>query len=260
MQYLICNLVAKTKAIPLECTQLLIARKILSMTYLKNGSLVALVASILALAPLSLSADTKIETPKVEQHDHADTKDQAPKSETTKDKRHHEGHDHEGHEEHGAHEHGKAQLSIAIDGNIIEAIFQSPMANIVGFEYEPKSDEERQKIKTVQEPLIQGTPLFNFNSEANCKLSKANLESAVFADATATTTESNNSSETDKPKDYKDLTATWTYECAEPSKLTGADIKLFSVFSTGLEQLKVEWITDKGANARDLTKDETITF
>ena len=45
------------------------------------------------------------------------------------------------------HEHGVGELNIAIDKNIIDFEFMLPGADIVGFEYEAKSDEDIEASK-----------------------------------------------------------------------------------------------------------------
>jgi hypothetical protein len=159
-------------------------------------------------------------------------------------------------EQHDTHEHGTAHLSIAVDGKTIEATFESPMANIVGFEHAPTTPEERQKLKTTKEPLEQGTPLLSFNAEANCALTHAEIASTLFLDENNNPSNPNNAA----TNNHNDLDATWTYECTEPNNINSANIKFFSIFGAGLNELHIEWITAKGASARDLTQDDTINF
>lgn len=163
------------------------------------------------------------------------------------------------HEQHGKHEHGTAQLTIAVNGHQIEAVFNSPMANIVGFEHAPSNEQERAKLKAAKEPLEQGLPLLSFNADANCKLTHAEITSTLFLDANYHPTPQDTKVQ-DAQKTHHDLAVTWSYECANAKQLANADIKFFSIFGAGLEHLQVEWLTEQGASARELTQDESISF
>ena len=65
------------------------------------------------------------------------------------------------------HEHGVGELNIAVEGSTIEFEFMIPGADIVGFEYVAKSDEDiakiNQALKTFDdmeaEPLPPGSPV-----------------------------------------------------------------------------------------------------
>lgn len=215
------------------------------MTYSGSPLALLLLSTLLLNTPLPAATAANTTTTATESTHKHDTHDE------------HE-HEHE-HEQHGKHEHGTAQLTIAVDGNQIEAVFNSPMANIVGFEHAPSNEQERAKLKAAKEPLEQGLPLLSFNADANCKLTHAEITSTLFLDANYHPAPKE--AQTKEPqKTHNDLAVTWNYECANAKKLANADLKFFSIFGAALEHLQVEWLTEKGASARELTQDESISF
>lgn len=79
----------------------------------------------------------------------------------------------------GAHEHGVGQLDIAFDGDQIAMELHAPGADIVGFEYEAKSAEDRAKVDTAVATLARPLDLFALPEAAGCSVvqASASLES-----------------------------------------------------------------------------------
>lgn len=75
-----------------------------------------------------------------------------------------------------AHEHGVGQLDIAIEGNQIAMEFHAPGADIVGFEYEAKSEEDKAKIAAGIEALESPLALFVLPADAGCSVTHAHAE------------------------------------------------------------------------------------
>lgn len=73
----------------------------------------------------------------------------------------------------GSHQHGAAQLQLAIDGNRIDLLLQSPAHNLLGFEHSPKTDEQRAQVAELIE-WMESTPLVQANN-ADCRLDSAKL-------------------------------------------------------------------------------------
>ena len=68
------------------------------------------------------------------------------------------------------HEHGVGELNIAIDGSLAEFEFMLPGADIVGFEYEAKSDEDLAKIENALLVLENYENLFSLTKNSKCVL------------------------------------------------------------------------------------------
>jgi len=69
-----------------------------------------------------------------------------------------------------SHEHGSANLSIAIDNNLISIRFESPAVNIVGFEYQPNDEEQQARVTEAENMLSNFGATFNLKGEPNCQI------------------------------------------------------------------------------------------
>lgn len=81
--------------------------------------------------------------------------------------------------EEAAHEHGVAILNIAQEANTVSVEFISPSFNIVGFEYQPSSNEEKMMVENAITDLEKGLMLFAPNANASCELISASVESEI---------------------------------------------------------------------------------
>jgi len=81
-----------------------------------------------------------------------------------------------------AHEHGAARLTIASGEEGVEISFESPAANIFGFEHMPSSKDDRAVIDKAVDALKKGDMLFAMNESAGCKLESVEVESAMLED------------------------------------------------------------------------------
>lgn len=70
--------------------------------------------------------------------------------------------------DHDAHVHGIAEMDVAALGETVEIELRSPAMNLVGFEHEPRSDEERERSRTTLASLRDGESLFAFDG-ADCR-------------------------------------------------------------------------------------------
>ena len=75
-----------------------------------------------------------------------------------------------------AHVHGIATLNLAMEGDELEIEFVSPAGNIVGFEHEAVTAEERRAIRDAIEQLKKGNELFELPPAASCSLHVAEVE------------------------------------------------------------------------------------
>lgn len=175
---------------------------------------------------------------------------------------------HEVHEQ-KAHLHGLAELTLALEGDLLEINFESPAANIVGFEHKAMSDHQLSSVKKAKELLESPLELFVFNG-ANCKLKRAqadfsDLVSHEYAEEHQESGHhkhehhSHHDAREAKEKDslhngesHSDVTASYVYSCSQGKKLKSLSVNLPKLFP-GIETLKVMWLTDNGQGATELT-------
>ncbi|MBU0656797.1 MAG: DUF2796 domain-containing protein [Gammaproteobacteria bacterium] len=206
------------------------------------------------ISTLSLLVTLSAGSVYADDHKHAATHDDKAKTEA------HE-HEAEGHEEHGAHEHGAATLSLAVGDEGMEIMLESPAANIVGFEHAASTDEDKQKLADAKARLEAGADLFSINPEAECTLKTAEVVSTLLGNAEAEKEEHAKHDHEEGEKEgetHNDMDVTWSFACAKPAELKEVTTKLFAAFPEGLQKVKAEWVTDKGASSQELDKDSTL--
>lgn len=80
----------------------------------------------------------------------------------------------------GAHVHGQALLQVALEGERIEVVFETPAANLVGFEYKPGTDAERKLVAEVRQ-WLKSTPLVN-TAASTCRVEHASVSTTLDQD------------------------------------------------------------------------------
>ncbi|QEP43352.1 DUF2796 domain-containing protein [Ectothiorhodospiraceae bacterium BW-2] len=74
------------------------------------------------------------------------------------------------------HQHGTAQLNLAHQEGRLWLEFISPALDIVGFEHQPRTEAQRQRVATAIEQLQQGEVLFHFTPQKSCQLTEVEHE------------------------------------------------------------------------------------
>jgi hypothetical protein len=174
---------------------------------------------------------------------------------------HHDEHESHGH---GAHEHGHGHLNLVVDGNQLMIELQAPAADLVGFEHAAKSEEEKAQYAKAVARLQQPDALFRLDSAAGCKLTQQELQAAKedhdhehdhdhdHDKAASDEHEHHHDEAGHADTGHADLGAMYTYTCATPTKLTGLEATLFSLYPS-LEKLSVQGILPTGQTAAELT-------
>lgn len=152
------------------------------------------------------------------------------------------------HEQHEAHVHGAAQLLIAMDGSTLELEFQSPAMNIIGFEHQPKTNNQVAAIEAAIDTLNQPELLFTLPSAAQCNPVSIEVESPQ----TEHGEHAHEHGHEHEAETHSDFTGHYRFQCEEISRLNRIEIKLFGQFP-GTERLEVQSISKKGQQKIDLT-------
>ncbi|MBX9754700.1 MAG: DUF2796 domain-containing protein [Pseudomonadaceae bacterium] len=153
-------------------------------------------------------------------------------------------HEHAEHSSLAAHQHGAAQLNVALDGNTLELALESPTMNIVGFEHAAVSASDQAAAAKAKQQLQDPLALFSIVPGANCRVTKLEVASQVFAAATAAT---NNASV------HSDVDADYALTCSHPELLQGIDLsELFKRFPA-TQKIQVQLIGPKGQQGGELS-------
>lgn len=182
------------------------------------------------------------------------------------------------HREAGAHEHGRGALNMAIEGNEIELELVVPGADIVGFEFKPKSDADKAKLKAGKEQLGKVLSWMGIKGEAGCKVDDADVEfesEKEHASHDHDDHHDDHGSKKKKSKGHHDdhghddhghkkekageaehavFHAEFELECKDTSKITGFAFDYFKLFANA-QKLDVNLITDKKQTKYEVTRD-----
>lgn len=186
----------------------------------------------------------------------------------------------------GSHEHGVGTLNIAIDGTTVAMEFTAPGADIVGFEYQATSAEDRAAVDDAVATLARPLDLFVLPDAAACSVTQATAElesedeHADHDDHAGD--EGHDDHDHDDHADHDDhdehdhddhadhddhddhdhaeeaghteFHAEYTLTCSNPEALTGITFAYFDTFENARE-LEVQVITGSGAQAFEVERD-----
>ena len=175
---------------------------------------------------------------------------------------HDHDHDHDHGEEHaslGAHEHGVGRLDVVLEGKKLELQFESPAMNIVGFEHEATSDEDKAKVAQARELLLKPNALFNIPDAANCSATSVKLSSPLFGDKHEDHDDHAKGEEHDH--EHSEIHGTYSFVCDAPAILKKLDLSnIFKTFPD-TKKLQVQLISPGGqSGAEVIAANPTLKF
>jgi hypothetical protein len=144
---------------------------------------------------------------------------------------------------HEAHVHGVAKLDVAIEGDTVTLMLDSPLANVLGFEHPPHTEVERQAVAAADARLRQGASLFVLTPDAKCIASATSIHSplADWKNGTA-----------HQETAHADLEAEYVFKCSQPGRLRDVSVLLFEHFK-GFSHIDTQWIGPSGQGGAKLT-------
>ena len=174
----------------------------------------------------------------------------------------HQQHKHTTQHQHGAHVHGLAELTVVIEGNILEINLQSPGANIVGFEHRATTTEQIRAVEKAKTALEAAAKLFVFIGNS-CQLLRADADVTAIVKPVAHQQHKNHrehshehehehehehKNEPGKEDTHSEITAFYRFNCQQDSTLTAIGVNLFEHFPA-IEELHVMWIANNQQGA-----------
>ena len=131
-----------------------------------------------------------------------------------------------------SHSHGGAVLSVAADNNAIVMELETPLYNLLGFEYAPKTPEEKTRVSEVEARLARPENLMSFNAKAGCTYDKPVHKIMLFEEHADHEHEDDHGSdhEEDHGSDHKDVILEYGLKCKAMSKLKKIEVSLFEEF------------------------------
>jgi Protein of unknown function (DUF2796) len=163
----------------------------------------------------------------------------------------------EEHRELGPHEHGHGKLNIAIEGKRVTMELEVPGADIVGFEHEPSTPEQKAAVEKGKAVLADALTVFKLPAGAGCKLADASV--AIHAEdeheheAEAKDAGAKAEGAEEEEHHHSEFHVTYAIDCAAPAKLTSIDFKYFDLFA-GAQELDINVVTPKGQTSYEVKR------
>lgn len=191
------------------------------------------------------------------------------------------------HREMGAHVHGVSQLQIAMEHGHLEMNLTSPGMDIVGFEYDASTAQDKDAVEAAIRTLIQPEKILVPAAAAECRLTEvlAHLHADDHGhhgddheghghdhdkdhdhDEDHADHEGHEKHEHDEDhKDHDDhahedegahseFHARYKYTCEHPEKLTSIDLPFFGNFANA-QEVEATYITQSGAGQAEVSRD-----
>lgn len=176
------------------------------------------------------------------------------------------------------HVHGHAALEVAVDGNRLLIVFESPLDNLVGFEHAPRTEKQKDAVRRMAAQVNRPEQHFVPTAEARCTSGGVRLASEVIdpsllgaATAPAGAAKPPAHPPRDKhghkghkgykgDKGHAELQAEFVFRCEQPEKLSSLEVKLFDAFR-GLKRIDVQVAgARKQAAARLTPKNHRVSW
>jgi hypothetical protein len=158
----------------------------------------------------------------------------------------------EEHRQMGAHVHGHARLNIAIEGKALSLELEAPGVDIVGFEHEPGTAEQKAALADAEAKLADGLKLFAPSPGASCGLKSANISAGAEHEDEH---EHEAKSEGKEEHRHSEFRAAYAFECASPERLTSMRFGYFKEFPNSVE-LDVSVISPNGQSTFEVGRDK----
>lgn len=159
-------------------------------------------------------------------------------------------HDDHGHRHADAHVHGKADLTAARDGSQLVVEVRSPVWNILGFEHAPETEDQKQDLERARAALLDAATVLRTSPQAGCSVQETSLHLGESDDH-------DHQSAHDHDASFRDMTVTYTYQCARPGELTSLELTLFDTFHR-LETVEAAFVSETAQKAATLDKTSNV--
>jgi hypothetical protein len=167
----------------------------------------------------------------------------------------------EEHRQLGAHVHGHGRLNIAVDGKKILMGLEVPGADIVGFEHEASTPEQRQAIAEAKAKLANALALFQPEAAARCELEQVKVSLNEDHDEEHGKEEkppaqpAAPAGHEQEAGHHTEFHAEYELTCQAPQKLTSMTFEYFNVFA-GAQELDIAAVTPKGQSSFEVKREK----
>jgi hypothetical protein len=165
-----------------------------------------------------------------------------------------------------AHVHGEGRLNIAIEGNRLFMQLESPGADIVGFEHEARSSDEKAALARSLKILEDPAKLMRFTADAKCEVRQAHAEIEGEHDAHEQDGHGHEEHDDHAHKDHGKeghgdehgaFVAEYDFECSDIDELETIEFSYFDQFDNA-QKLDVILIDGSGQRQIDIDRNDPL--
>ena len=160
------------------------------------------------------------------------------------------------------HEHGVGELNIAVEGSAINLEFMIPGADIVGFEYEAKSDSDIALVNTALSKFQDFENIFTLSSSGNCNLVDAEIDinqGDEHEDEHDHDDEHDHEDEHDhdehEEEAHNEFVAHYSFTCGNVKEIDRIDFPYFTTFPNSGE-LEIQFVSEVGSTSFEVEGDK----
>ncbi len=175
----------------------------------------------------------------------------------------------------GAHVHGVSLLELAIEGNSVQMNLTSPGMDIVGFEYAPSTDADKDAVEAAIRTMLMPENIVTLPDAAECRLTEVLAHLHVGGDDHKDGEKHDHAkgedhAHEDHAKDedhaheegaaHSELHARYIFACEHPEKVTTVGFPFFERFQNA-QEIEAQFVTDAGAGTAEISRDAaTLTL
>lgn len=166
------------------------------------------------------------------------------------------------HRELGAHVHGHGNLNIAVEARRVTMELDVPAMDIVGFEHDATTDEQKAQVEKAKAQLGKPLEVFRLPAAAGCTVAEAEVELGTehheegeHADHDKKEEHAAGAKGDDGEEEHKTFEVAYEFECTNPASLTSIEFDYFKLFA-GAQNLTVNVVTEKAQNTYEVSRDK----
>jgi hypothetical protein len=156
------------------------------------------------------------------------------------------------------HEHGVGELNIAIQSNTMVLEFMIPGADVVGFEHEAKSEQDKATVSAALTKFDDYNNIFIIPTNSKCILisSKININQEDEHDE-HDDHDGHDDHDEHQEEAHNEFYAKYTFECGDIKSLDLLEFPYFETFSNSGE-LEVQFVSEIGSTSFEVEADSPI--
>jgi len=162
-----------------------------------------------------------------------------------------------------AHYHGLSELTIVMEGELLEIQLTSPAMNLVGFEYKASSEKDMAAIKNAESMLQKHKTIFSIFG-SNCEHVRTAIDTSSLVEVGHNQGHDNdhhndNHEDKDNHEDHSEMLVNYSYLCQEADKLSSIEVFLFKLFP-GIHKIHAMWIMQSKQGSATFTANNPIVI